>query len=98
MKKLIYNKVDKTMLLHLKRVEFYGRITVVNTTAEAERAVDYLLSQPILGFDTETRPAFEKGKHYRCALLQVATLIAFCTLGSCASNVMMLDTPMETSS
>ena len=74
MKKLIYNKVDKTMLLHLKRVEFYGRITVVNTTAEAERAVDYLLSQPILGFDTETRPAFEKGKHYRCALLQVATL------------------------
>ena len=35
--------------------------------------VDYLLSQPILGFDTETRPAFEKGKRYRCSLLQVST-------------------------
>lgn len=74
MKKLIFNKVDKDMVSQLKKVEFYGRITVVNSPAEAERAVDFLLSQPILGFDTETRPSFMKGKQYRCALLQVATL------------------------
>ncbi len=73
MKKLIYNKVDKAMLSQLKRVEFYGKIYVVTSPDEAEHVVDYLLSQPILGFDTETRPAFEKGKHYRCSLLQVST-------------------------
>lgn len=73
MKKLIYNKVDKAMISHLKRVEFYGKIYVVTSPDEAEHVVDYLLSQPILGFDTETRPAFEKGKHYRCSLLQVST-------------------------
>ena len=73
MKKLIYNKVDKAMLSQLKRVEFYGNIYVVTSPDEAEHVVDYLLSQPILGFDTETRPAFEKGKRYRCSLLQVST-------------------------
>ena len=73
MKKLIYNKVDKAMISHLKRVEFYGKIYVVTSPVEAEHVVDYLLSQPILGFDTETRPAFEKGKRYYCSLLQVST-------------------------
>ena len=63
MKKLINNKVDKAMISSLKKVEFDGNIYVVKTKADAERAVDYLLSQPILGFDTETRPAFEKGKN-----------------------------------
>ena len=73
MKKLIYNKIDKATISELKRVVFYGKIVVVYTEREAEKAVDYLLSQPILGLDTETRPAFEKGKHYKCSLLQVAT-------------------------
>ena len=61
------------MISHLKRVEFYGKIYVVTSPVEAEHVVDYLLSQPILGFDTETRPAFEKGKRYYCSLLQVST-------------------------
>lgn len=73
MRKLIYNKVDKAMISQLKRVEFYGKIYVVTSPVEAENVVDYLLSQPILGFDTETRPAFEKGKRYQCSLLQVST-------------------------
>ena len=73
MKKLIYNKIDKTTISKLKKVVFYGKIVVIFTDQEAERAVDYLLSQPILGLDTETRPSFEKGKHYKCSLLQVAT-------------------------
>ena len=73
MRKLIYNKIDKATISNLKKVVFQGKIIVVYTDQEAEKAVDYLLSQPILGFDTETRPSFEKGKHYKCALLQVAT-------------------------
>jgi ribonuclease D len=31
------------------------------------------MQQPILGFDTETRPAFKKGQMHQVALLQVAT-------------------------
>ena len=95
MRKLIYNKVDKAMISHLKRVEFYGKIFVVTSPVEAEYAVDYLLSQPILGFDTETRPAFEKGKHYYCSLLQVATrtdcfLFRLNRIGLCPAVVRLL--------
>ena len=72
MKKLIYNKFDKPTIATLKRVVFDGKIVVINTPAQAESAVDYLLAQPVLGLDTETRPSFTKGKHYKCSLLQVA--------------------------
>ena len=95
MKKLIYNKVDKAMVSELKRVEFFGKIMVVNTPEEAERVVDDLLSQPILGFDTETRPAFVRGRHYVCSLLQVAThtdcfLFRLNYIGLCPAVVRLL--------
>ena len=95
MRKLIYNKVDKAMISQLKRVDFYGKIIVVTSPVEAEHAVDYLLSQPVLGFDTETRPAFEKGKRYRCSLLPVSTrtdcfLFRLNKLGLCPAIVRLL--------
>ena len=73
MKKIIYSKYDKTKIGGLPRAVFEGRIVVVTTEREAEKAVDYLLSQPILGIDTETRPAFKKGQINSVALLQVSS-------------------------
>lgn len=73
MKKTIYNKFDKTQIGSLPRVLFEGRIEVVLTEREALKAVNYLLSQPILGIDTETRPSFHKGPMNPVALLQVSS-------------------------
>lgn len=73
MKKLIFNKVNKESLSDLPKVIFPGKIVVVVSCEETKRYVDYLLQQEVLGFDTETRPAFSKGTHYKCSLLQVAT-------------------------
>ena len=73
MKKLIYNKFEKSKIASLRRVLYTGKTVVVLSAEEAERSVDYLLSQPVLGFDTETRPSFRKGVHYKCSLLQVAS-------------------------
>ena len=73
MKKLIYNKFDKQKVGQLPKVVFEGRIHVIVSRTQAERAVDYLLSQPILGVDTETRPNFKRGTFYHVALLQVST-------------------------
>ena len=73
MKKLIYNKYDKSKISTLPRAEFDGRIHVIISKEQAEKAVNFLLKQPILGLDTETRPSFSKGTFYRVALLQVAT-------------------------
>lgn len=50
---------------------FPGHIEVIVSEGDAERAVRFLMKQPILGFDTETRPSFTQGRQYKVALLQV---------------------------
>ena len=73
MEKVIYSKFDKKDIPALPRAVFGGRIFVIDTEADAEKAVNYLLSQDILGIDTETRPSFKKGHSHEVALLQVST-------------------------
>ena len=73
MGKVIYSKFDKHNIHELPRAVFDGRIIVINTAAEAEKAVGFLLSQDILGVDTETKPSFKKGRSHEVALLQVST-------------------------
>lgn len=72
--KTLYNKFDKKKIADLPRMLFEGRIFVLQTEREADKAVNYLLTQGVLGVDTETRPSFQKGKVNKVALLQVATL------------------------
>ena len=73
MKKTIYDKFDKNTISQLPTVSFPGKIVVILSEGEANRAVEYLLSCDILGVDTETRPAFRKGQHHKVSLLQVST-------------------------
>ena len=73
MRKTIYNKYEKGLIANLPRAVFEGRTIVILTPGETEKAVRYLLSQPVLGFDTETKPSFRKGQVHKVALLQVAT-------------------------
>lgn len=71
--KTIFDKYDKEAINGLERALFQGRIEVVQSLYEAERAVKYLLSQSILGFDTETKPQFQRGHTSLVALLQVSS-------------------------
>ena len=52
---------------------FEGKIHLVEKVEQVTDAINYLKNQPILGFDTETRPAFKKGQNYHVALLQLST-------------------------
>ena len=52
---------------------FEGKIHVIEKVEQVTEAVNYLKNQPILGFDTETRPAFKKGQNHHVALLQLST-------------------------
>ena len=47
----------------MPKVLFPGRIFVIYTESEAEKAVAYLKDQRIVGVDTETRPSF-KTRYY----------------------------------
>lgn len=73
MTRIIYSKFNKEDIQQLPQVLFTGRIIVITTEKMAEKAVDFLLTQDVLGVDTETRPVFRKGQTYQVSLLQVAT-------------------------
>ena len=67
MKKTIYQKYDKSLIPGLPRVLFEGRVFVVLTESEACKAVNYLLSQPLLGLDST-------GEHPRMKSFQTFVL------------------------
>ena len=73
MRKILYSKYDKKLISKLPKAVFEGRIFVIVSPHETKKAVDFLLSKPILGMDTETRPSFKKGKQNLVSLLQVAS-------------------------
>ena len=73
MKKIIYNRFAKDWLAELPKVTYDKHIIVLVAPQQTTQAVDYLLSMPILGVDTETRPSFTRKQQFKCSLLQVAT-------------------------
>lgn len=50
-----------------------GEVKIIRTTAQWRAAEQHMRKDGILGFDTETRPTFRKGKLNAPALLQIAT-------------------------
>ena len=50
-----------------------GPVCVVATRTELNDALADIQQETVVGFDTETRPAFKKGERYDPALVQVAT-------------------------
>ena len=69
----IKNKITKAEIAQMPKVQFSGRIFVIFTEADAEKAVEYLKTQHNVGEDTETRPSFKRGLSHKVALLQIAT-------------------------
>ncbi len=49
-----------------------GPVHLVRSREQAGDAVEHLARESLLGFDTETRPAFRKGQRYLPSLLQLA--------------------------
>lgn len=67
------DKISKEEISELPVEVFEGEIIVVDTNEEVDKAIEYLKLFPVVGFDSETRPAFKKGKSYKVALIQLAT-------------------------
>lgn len=70
---ILQRKIEKSIVRDLKVEAFDGRIHVIISEQEAEKAIDYLLQQTIIGIDTETKPSFTKGKTNKVALMQLST-------------------------
>lgn len=67
----LYKETPKKWIKDLPRLDYSGRIVVLQSAQEAEKAIKVLQQSSIVGFDTETRPAFTKGKSYKVSLIQI---------------------------
>lgn len=62
---------EEMALLPIRRYE--GEVSLVSSSDEIERASADIRQETAIGFDTETRPAFQKGESHLPCLVQVAT-------------------------
>ena len=67
------HSITKEAVSELPLEEFTGRIIVIDTLKDTEKAVSYLSEFQAVGFDTETRPSFKKGQRYKISLNQKKT-------------------------
>lgn len=65
--------ISKETVAQLPAVSFNGGITVVDTPAKARVALRELSRARVVGFDTETRPSFQRGRLHNVALMQLST-------------------------
>lgn len=65
--------IPKETLSTLPIVTFPGEIIVIDSPEAVPAAVEHLRSSKIVGFDTETRPSFHKGRTNKVALIQIST-------------------------
>jgi ribonuclease D len=66
-------EISREAMLELPIGRYEGEVCLVATPQELERAKADLLKETVVGFDTETRPAFRKGESYHPSLFQAAT-------------------------
>ncbi len=66
-------RISKEEVNELPLGQFDGEIFLVDDHDEIDDIAEFLSTQTILGFDTETKPTFKKGQRNEVSLLQVST-------------------------
>ena len=82
------NKLSKTEINSLPLRYYNGPIHIIQTAGQAKEACTILIKEKALGFDTETRPAFNKGQSYLPSILQMAgtNVVYLFQLSKCGLN------------
>jgi len=67
-----FERIKSTEINLLPIRSYDGPVSVVRDQAGLTKALKVLAAERVLGFDTETRPAFKKGERHAPAVLQLA--------------------------
>lgn len=70
---MILKSITKDQVNELELGQFEGEIVLVNSMDQVQEVVDELSMHELIGFDTETKPAFKKGVYNYVSLLQLST-------------------------
>jgi len=65
--------ISKEELRLLPTGQFQGQIHLIDHISKVDHVCKILAHEPVLGFDTETKPSFIKGQSHRVSLLQLST-------------------------
>ena len=72
MSKQYQEKITNEEVRKLPVRQFDGKVTLVDNMDNFFQAMNTMGSPSLIGFDTETRPSFRKGRRYKVSLLQLA--------------------------
>lgn len=67
------DKISNEETAQLPAIEFGGEIRIIDHERDIAEACKVLAAEPVIGFDTETRPSFRPGVTFRVSLLQLST-------------------------
>ena len=70
---MFQNEITKEEVDNLDLIQFEGHITVVEDMDVFRREIGGIRRLKLIGFDTETKPSFRKGKVNPTSLIQLAT-------------------------
>jgi len=70
---MFQSEISKEEVAELKLIQYEGPIIVIDSPESLKEEIDQIARHPILGFDTETRPSFKKGKVYPTSLIQLSS-------------------------
>lgn len=90
--------ISKEELAEMPVTSFDGEIILIDNAAVAHEALRALSREKMVGFDTETKPSFRKGRRNQVALMQISTagrcfLFRLNKIGICAELKAFLENP-----
>lgn len=71
---MFQSEISKEEVADLDLIQYEGPIKLIDTIEIFDREINQIRDQSVLGFDTETRPAFKKGTVYPTSLIQISSL------------------------
>jgi ribonuclease D len=71
---MFLSEITKEEVEKLDLVQYEGPISVIDSEEDFNRQIGDIEAHPVLGFDTETRPSFKKGKVFPTALIQFSAV------------------------
>lgn len=72
MRQMFEKRITKSEINKLPLYKYEGKTIVAATEKQIDKAVFEIESHSVVGFDTESKPAFRKGQFNHVALIQVA--------------------------
>ena len=67
-----YKRLTKEEINEMPLAKYEGDIHVLSSQDNIQKSTNYLLTQKVIGFDTETRPIFSKGPVNAPSIMQLA--------------------------